>query len=200
MTPIAIGQPAPSFRLPAASGGEIGTDDFRGRANVVVWFTKGMACAFCRQQMSQLARGASQFRALNGEVLQVTLTPPPRARVYAEKFRLPFPYLCDPDYRVRHSWGLDKRSHPLLWYAGMIRKVSKWEKPTDDFGRVPTTLAEAPKMMADDDAGIFVLDRQGVVRYTATGAYVTDAGLSKLPSNEEIAAVLQECERVAARA
>ena len=32
-------------------------EDYRGRSHLVVWFTKGMACPFCRTQMSQLARG-----------------------------------------------------------------------------------------------------------------------------------------------
>ena len=52
MPGIAVGEPAPSFRLPTAQGAEIGLEDFRGNKNVVVWFTKGMACPFCRSQMS----------------------------------------------------------------------------------------------------------------------------------------------------
>ena len=44
MPGIAVGQAAPSFRLPSAQGPEIGLEDFRGKKNVVVWFTKGMAC------------------------------------------------------------------------------------------------------------------------------------------------------------
>lgn len=198
MSTIAIGQTAPSFRLPVATGGEIASDDFRGRSNLVVWFTKGMGCAFCRQQMSQLARGYPRFKDLNAEVLEITVTPPERARAYAEKFRLPFPYLCDPDYRARRAWGLNVRSHSPLWYATTLMKASKWEKPTDDFGKVSTTLAEFPKMITDDDAGFFVLDRQGIVRFAVAGAYASpEAGPRKIPGNEEIVAALEQCERQA---
>ena len=200
MTPIGVGQTAPSFRLPAATGGDVSLDDFRGRNPVVVWFTKGMACAFCRQHMSQLARGYGRFKDLRGELLQITLTPPERARTYAEKFRLPFPYLCDPDYRVRRSWGLDRRARSPLWYAGTLYACTKWPKPSDDFGKVPVALAEMPKMLADDDAGLFVLDRAGIVRYASTAAYVTAQGVHALPANEEIAAVLADCERQGSRA
>jgi peroxiredoxin len=56
MQTVKIGQRPPTFRLPAGHGGEVSLDDYRGR-NVIVWFTKGMGCAFCRTQMSQLARG-----------------------------------------------------------------------------------------------------------------------------------------------
>ncbi len=102
---IAVGQPAPSFRLPAGQGGQIGLDDYRGRKSVIVWFTKGMCCPFCRSHMSQLARGYSKFKALGAELIEVTPTTPERARSYVQKFRIPFPYLCDPDYQSWRVWG-----------------------------------------------------------------------------------------------
>lgn len=200
MNAIGVGQPAPSFRLPAATGGDVSLDDFRGRTPVIVWFTKGMACAFCRQQMSQLARGYGRFKDLRGELLQITLTPLERARTYAQKFRLPFPYLCDPDYQVRRAWGLDHRSRSPLWYAAAMYASTKWPKPSDDFGKVPTSLAEMPKMMADDDAGLFVVDRDGIVRYASAAAYATAQGVHALPANEQLAAVLADCERQGSRA
>ena len=51
-----------------------------------MWFTKGMACPFCRTQMSQLARGYAQIKALGAEVLQVTPTRPERARFFAKNY------------------------------------------------------------------------------------------------------------------
>src|SRR5438045_9420254 len=103
MPGIAVGEPAPSFRLPTAQGAEIGLEDFRGQKNVIVWFTKGMACPFCRSQMSQLARAYADIQKLDGELLLVSLSGVPRARLYAQKFRLPFTYLCDPDHLVNRQ-------------------------------------------------------------------------------------------------
>src|SRR5262245_2871831 len=114
---VAIGQAAPAFRLPSGQGPEVALADYRGRNNIIVWFTKGMACPFCRQQMSQLARSYGEFTARDAEIVAVTNSTPERARVYARTFGLPFPYLCDPDYRVRRSWGLDVRSHGPAYYA-----------------------------------------------------------------------------------
>jgi len=37
-----IGTPAPSFRLPAAAGTEVGLEDYRGVKSVVLWFSKGL--------------------------------------------------------------------------------------------------------------------------------------------------------------
>ena len=37
-----IGAPAPLFRLPTATGGEVALEDYRGRSSVVLWFSKGL--------------------------------------------------------------------------------------------------------------------------------------------------------------
>jgi peroxiredoxin len=42
MNVLPIGTPAPSFRLPSAQGPEIGLEDYRGRSNLVLWFSKGL--------------------------------------------------------------------------------------------------------------------------------------------------------------
>jgi peroxiredoxin len=117
MPGIAVGQVAPSFRLPSAQGPEIGLEDFRGKKNVVVWFTKGMACPFCRSQMSQLSRVYGDLQKLDTEVLEVSISGVSRAQAYAKKFKLPFSYLCDPDYQVRRAWGLERRSQGLGQYV-----------------------------------------------------------------------------------
>ncbi len=37
---IDIGSQAPDFRLPSSTGGEIGLSDYRGKANVVLFFVR----------------------------------------------------------------------------------------------------------------------------------------------------------------
>jgi peroxiredoxin len=186
MSAIEIGQQPPSFRLPAGQGGEIGTEDYRGRSHLVVWFTKGMGCPFCRTQMSQLARGYPKLKAAGIEVLQVTPTKPDRARFYAQHFPIPFPYLCDPDYRAHRAWGVDVRSHSLAWYARMFHAASKMPTPTAEIGNPKTTLAEMPSMLHDSDMGFFVLDRDGVLRYKRTSPYMSAHGLGDIPTVDEI--------------
>src|SRR5205823_4136374 len=142
MTIPRIGERARSFRLPSAQGGEVGLDDFKNRSAVVVWFTKGMACPFCRQQMSQLARAYPQIKERGGEVLEVTSSTPARAQFYARRFTLPFPYLCDPDHRVRADWGLQKRAHGLGYYAKTLVNAMKMEPPA---GPGPHALGPGPE-------------------------------------------------------
>ncbi len=106
-----IGSTAPDFRLPSAQGPDICLGDFRGRRNVIVWFTKGLACPFCRRQMVELAAAAPQIGGLQTEVLQRASTFPERARIYHRRFALPFLYLCDLDHAVAKTWGLAVRPH-----------------------------------------------------------------------------------------
>lgn len=194
MTGVEIGQRAPDFRLPSGRGGDVGPADYRGRSSLIVWFTKGMACPFCRTQMSQLARGYPQIKALGAEVLQVTPTTPERARFFAKNFTIPFQYLCDPDYRVHRQWGVDVRSHSLAWYAKAFRAASKMEPdPPAEIGNPKTTIRELPKMLEDSDMGFFVLDRDGVVRYKLSGSYVHGQGSRQIPTMDEITRELQRC-------
>jgi peroxiredoxin len=193
MPGVEVGQKAPSFRLPAGQGQQIGPEDYRGKSNLIVWFTKGMACPFCRTQMSQLARGYPRLKASGAEVLQVTPTTPERARFYAQNFPIPFPYLCDPDYAVHRTWGLDVRSHSLAWYAQKFYAGSKMTMPTAEIGNPKPTLGEIPKNLHDSDMGFFVIDRDGIVRYKRSEAYVTEKGLNTIPSVDEIVHQLERC-------
>lgn len=198
MDGVAIGQQPPSFRLPSGQGGEIELEDYRGRSNVIVWFTPGMACPFCRSHMSQLARGYPRFKGLNAEVLQVTPTKPERAQVYARRFSLPFPYLCDPDYRVYRAWGFDVRSHSFAWYAKRVYGYysTELEKPASDFDVKPSPGEVVTLVQWHDmDMGFFILDREGVLRYAVVGPYVTEQGVRRIPSNDEVARELEACGR-----
>ncbi len=198
MSSVAIGQVPPPFRLPAGQGGEIGLDDYRGKRHVIVWFTKGMACPFCRQHMSQLLRGYPSFQALNAEILQVTPSPPDRGRFYATNFKIPFPYLCDPDYRARRAWGLEVRSHSIVWYARAFYKGFTAPAPETDFGKLQPALGEFPRLLTDEDMGFFILDRKGVLRYALSGAYAGPGGARQIPANEEIVRELRRCEEAPA--
>jgi peroxiredoxin len=199
MSHLRVGDRAPAFRLPAAQGGESGPEDHRGRSNLILFFAKGMACSFCRQKMSQLARGLPRFRALDAEILQIAPTKPERGRFYAQNFPLPFPYLCDPDYTVYEAYGMTVRPHSLLWKAAALVSGMRVPDAENDFGPVKPALGEIGRLLNDDDLGFFVLDKEGVIRYERTGSYVLfddgkEVGVRPIPSNDEIVVVLEQCE------
>ena len=64
-----IGRAAPEFRLASAQGGEIGPQDFRGKNRVVLWFSKGLFCPFCRRNMAQLGLRYPEIQAMQAEAM-----------------------------------------------------------------------------------------------------------------------------------
>ena len=39
---LAVGTPAPNFRLASAQGPEISLEDYREQRNLILWFSKGL--------------------------------------------------------------------------------------------------------------------------------------------------------------
>lgn len=200
MTGPEIGHPAPAFRLPSAQGAEVSLADYAGRRNVILFFAKGMGCGFCRQKMSQLARGAPRFHAVDTDIVMISPTTPQRGRFYAKNFPVPFPYLCDPDYRVYEAYGMPVRKHSLLWKTRVMTQVMRMPKAeVTELGPAKAALSEFPRLLNDDDLGLFVADKGGTLRYASSAPYSSFqgtklAGMPPLPSTEEIVAVLERCE------
>jgi peroxiredoxin len=196
---LTVGQRAPSFRLPSAQGPEVALEDYRGRSNVILFFAKGMACGFCRQKMSQLARGLPRFRELDTEIVMVSPTTLDRGRFYARNFQLPFAYVCDPDYQVYAAYGLVVRPHSLPWKVGVAVNAMRMPQPETEFGPAKPTFGEMKRLLNDDDLGFFIIDKGGVIRFHAAGAYSSFEGTKPvggyaIPSNEDIVRELERCQ------
>jgi peroxiredoxin len=192
MSEIKVGQVAPPFTLASGQGPAVSLANYQGRSHVILWFTKGMGCPFCRSQMSQLARGESRLKALGAEIVQVTHSPVERAAFYVQRFRVPFTYLCDHDYAVHRQWGLDVREHSLAWYAGTLVSAVRMPKPTSDLGDPAMTFGDIRSNLRDSDTGLFVIDRGGVVRSAMVSSYMTPEGQPHgIPTVDELAKELE---------
>jgi len=66
-------------------------------------------------------------------------------------------------------------------------------KVESDYVGQPAKLSELPNLLADDDMGLFIVDKAGVVRYALGGSYGTTSGARPIPSNAEIVAALDRC-------
>lgn len=107
------GEPLPEFRLPTAGGGDIGVSDYRGRKNLLLWFSKGLFCPYCRRNMARLSQAYAQFQASGAEILQITINTVDEANLYFRSYRLATPYLCDPDTQVHLRYGLPPERQTL---------------------------------------------------------------------------------------
>src|SRR5262245_21855323 len=101
-----VGEKAPDFRLAAAGGGEVALSDYLGLKNLLLWFSKGLFCPFCRRNMARLSQVYADFVALDAEVLQITHNTQKEADAYFRNYHLATPYLCDADRCVHLAYGV----------------------------------------------------------------------------------------------
>jgi len=97
---------APVFALPSLRGVMVDLASYRGRRNVVVWFSRGFTCPFCRVYTDGMRAGYEALRTADTEIIQVAPNLLDSARRFFAQSPLPYPFVCDPDKRLYAVYGL----------------------------------------------------------------------------------------------
>jgi len=97
---------APVFALPSLRGAVVDLASYRGRRNVVVWFSRGFTCPFCRVYTDGMRAGYEALRTADTEIIQVAPNLLDSARRFFAQSPLPYPFVCDPDKRLYAVYGL----------------------------------------------------------------------------------------------
>lgn len=163
---------APNFRLASAQGQDIMLEDYRGQKNVLLWFSKGLFCPFCRRYMAQLRLGYPELQTRNTEILQITCSTPAEAQLYFRQYQLSFPYLCDPERAVFPLYGVRIVSTTIREFAGTMT-ASMVAMVGDRLLRGEKSPSPAPYLMRSgmtdmEQQAVFLIDKAGVVRYVHT--------------------------------
>ena len=108
-SPPAVGDAAPLFGLRSVQGPTVELAAYRGHRNVVLWFSRGFTCPFCRQYMDGIGQGYQELCAVDTEVIQVAPNLLESARTFFRDAPSPFPFVCDPDKRLYAVYGLGDR-------------------------------------------------------------------------------------------
>ena len=161
-----IGRAAPEFRLATAQGGELGPQDLRGSKRVVLWFSKGLFCPFCRRNMAQLALRYPEIQALDTEVLQLTHNTLDEARGYLKHYPIKMPYLCDAERTAHDQYAVDMIPFKLENVGGFAASVAAVVTDLVTKGEpTPPPIPYFKRYAGKDSAqAVFILDREGVVR------------------------------------
>ena len=181
-----VGRTAPEFKLAAAHGGDIGPQDFRGSKHVVLWFSKGLFCPFCRRNMAQLALRYPELQALDAEILQVTHNTVDEARGYLKHYPMRFPYLCDAERTAHDRYGVELLQLRLgEFFASGAAAVTDFVTKGET---TPSPMAYFRRYGRKDAAqAVFILDRDGIVR----GEHRLGPS-APLPSASELISALQK--------
>lgn len=208
--PLAPGEAAPDFALPAVAGSEtVSLADYRGRSPLFLALMLGLWCPFCRRQLAQLGNFEGKLKALGVKSLAVVATEPENARLYF-KFRPTRVRLAsDPDLSTHRAYGVPKpEPTPELMHALETTRVN----PTGELPE-PLPVMEAAKALHELDGyavtpadqldgerqwpqlkGLFLIDLDGIVRWVDIECgHEGMAGIGKFPSEAAILGAARAC-------
>jgi peroxiredoxin len=210
--PIAPGEPAPDFALPALEGSDtVALADYRGRSPVFLALFRGLWCPFCRRAIAQMAKVEDALRPLGVAAVGVVATTPENARLYFKFRPTRLRLAADPDLATHRAYGVPRPvPTPEFMQATETARVN----PYGDFPQ-PLTINEAAVAMGKRDGyvenatdtadmerqwpqlkGQFLIDRDGIVRWVNIEcAAEGPAGIGKFPSEEEIVAAVRTLPR-----
>lgn len=219
--PLQPGEQAPNIVLDAISrDGTIALDEFRGRSPVLIGLFRGLLCPFCRRHVAAMAQLNPALRDKGIHSLAVVNTPVERARLY---FRYhPISGLLaasDPERASHRAFGL-----PLLEFteketdwphkagldAIMAMAIDRPEELPE-----PMSLPAAGDLLNEKDGGYeimeadqqvrvpghmqligqFLLDRDGVVRWSFTEVEGEGSNMCQALNPEELMSAADEVAR-----
>ena len=148
---LGVGDVAPDFALPDATGRDVRLSDLLERGPVVLTFYRGAWCPYCNTQLRDYQDALGEIERAGATLVAVSPQAPDGSVTTAERNGLAFPVLSDVGNRVSRAYGLvfavDARTRERYEAVGVDLAEANgdgaWELP------VPAT---------------YVIDRAGTVR------------------------------------
>ncbi len=187
-----MGGPAPRFRLESVQGPIVDLAEFHHQQNVLIWFSRGFTCPFCRRYMAQLSLAYPRYQVLNCEIVQISPDLLLQARLFFKNYSLAFPFLCDTDKRAYSAYGL--RDMGTLRSAAdtvvsFSAALARGEFAQTFYASWLDTFAtgfDAPKRLAEHgfhemEQAMFVVDSGGEIQFSRVFG-----PLENIPGNDEL--------------
>ena len=127
---LRVGDAAPDFALPSATGETVRLSDFRGNSEVVLFFYPKDNTPGCTVEACSFRDSHETFREAGATVIGISADSADSHRRFAERYSLPFVLVADTDGAVRARYGVPRtlgllpgRVTYLIDRAGMIRHI-----------------------------------------------------------------------------
>ena len=159
------GDKAPDFTLPNIKGDKVSLSSQKERWIVLVFY-RGSWCPMCNTQIANLANDYPKFQEVKTEIIAISTDTPEKAVKTQKKSRFLFPIL------------LDEKGKVVQLYDVLVEKREWKDIPALMHGKKAGTYAMP---------AVFIVDHQGVIRYSYVGRSFTDR-----PSNEDLLKTLKE--------
>lgn len=191
-----VGQVAPLFVLPSVQGEQVDLSFYRGLSHLVLWFSRGFQCAFCREYMDLFTNSYQMLQQQQTEMIQVAPNLLESARIFFRGNVPAFPFVCDPDKRLFALYGLGDRgvleasrntviSFSHIFQSGEVAKTvyGAW---LDTVNRNFLRRLHHHALTAMEQ-GLFIIDKMGIVRHQ-----MIFGGVDPIPPLELILAKIKE--------
>ena len=148
--PLNIGEPAPEFELSDQNGQLHSLEDYRDQWVVLYFYPKDDTPG-CTTEACEFRDNIFAFKAINAQIIGVSLDDIESHQKFAEKYSLPFPLLADVDGRAADAYGVKtkmvgftiaKRQTFLIDPEGNLAKHYEKVKPTTHSEEVRGDLKE----------------------------------------------------------
>jgi peroxiredoxin len=129
-----VGQTAPSFALPDASGVTTHSDEYLQRGALVISFYRGLWCPYCNIELEALQETVADIRATGAELVVISPQTAANSRRSARVGRLNFQLLIDKGNEVAAEFGLRcprissnyTRHSAITWPSSMAMIVGRY--------------------------------------------------------------------------
>jgi len=210
---LAAGEAAPAFDLPLVEPeGRATLADYVGKRAFMLALFRGIACPFCRRMMATTKQMADGLEESGVAVLAVTSTPLKAARLYARYRPAGLRLASDPFFGVHRTYGVPvcelSETGPTDW-PRRVNMGDVMATPINPTGELPEALPGPIAGRALDKldgfeevqtgeerappgnlalTGFFLIDRDGIVRWTFIEATEDVREYGKHPNREEVIA------------
>jgi peroxiredoxin len=151
--PPEVGQPAPDFRLKGAGGQPFMLSEYRGNRTLLRVFFPLAFSPVCSHQLPEIQKELPRLRALDTEVLGISVDSWYANQEFARKLQLSFPLLSDFDRAVSAAYGV---LIPKRGYSGRALFV------VDKNGRVAwREIAPTPAEIPSTERALAALEGPG---------------------------------------
>jgi peroxiredoxin len=169
---LKVGDRAPDFELPGATGKTVKLSELLGRGPVVVMWYRGGWCPYCNIALRGFHKRLPEIRAAGASLVAISPETPDNSLSTAEKSHLDFEVLSDRGNKVAHAYGVAYKL-PRVVAEQFKGRLDLAKHNGSDSGELPL-------------GATYVIDREGTIRY----AFV-DADYRKRAEPSDVIAALR---------
>ena len=120
-TPLAVGDKAPNFKLPADGGGTVSLADFKGR-KLILYFYPRADTPGCTREAIDFSKLRAAFAKAEADVIGVSADPVKAQDAFKKKHKLSIGLLSDETHAMLEAYGAwGKKSMYGKTFMGIIR-------------------------------------------------------------------------------